>query len=247
MIKISSVLASMVTAAAFFVGSLHASERFEVTPPPGWQLADSLLKNGIQTDLYRSGEFAIWTVFDRALKESNPQRAYQSLEEQKLSSVEGCSEPTTKVLDTEPKSETEILFSYSCQPVKPGELTLQPYIAFSKLIQGEQGWYRFALEKELDSSKPLPDEKYKELEKAFRDLAELAYLCKADDCAEQQALKMNGLMIDAFTDAKPMVLPMVERGQAVGMVSEENLKLEISDLGKDVEVPPLLETIIYAD
>ncbi|GFR65818.1 hypothetical protein ElyMa_003669400 [Elysia marginata] len=237
----------MVSAAVFFVGSLQASERFEVTPPPGWQLADSLFKNGIQTDLYSSGDFAIWTVFDRALKQSNPRRNYQSLEEHKLSAVEECSEPTTKVLETEPKSEIEILFSYSCQPAKTGELNSQPYIAFSKLIQGEQGWYRFALEKDLDSSKPLPVEKYKALEKAFRELAELAYLCTVDDCAEQQALKMNGLMIDAFTDAKPIVMPMVERGQAVGMVSDENLKLEISDLGKDVEVPPLLETIIYAE
>ena len=147
MIKLSSVLGCLLVATAAFSGAVQTSERFEITPPPGWQLEDTLLNKGIRTDLYKSGDLDIWTVFDRTIKEKMPAERLKSLSEQAALVLQTCREPALETLNENTLEGEEALVFYSCQPQNKKQT---PFVAFSKRVKGEQGWYRFGLEKEFD-------------------------------------------------------------------------------------------------
>ncbi|WP_281645172.1 hypothetical protein [Parendozoicomonas sp. Alg238-R29] len=171
MIKLSTILGCLLVATATFAGSVQASERFEITPPPGWQLEDTQINDGVRTDFYQPGDLELWIVFDRAIKENVPPKRVKSLSEQAALAVHICEEPAVETLNAKGFKGDEALVVYRCQPKDKDQ---SAFLAFSKLVKGEEGWYRFGLEKEFDDLAALTPEHHKVLQRNFLQLADIA-------------------------------------------------------------------------
>ncbi|WP_281648511.1 hypothetical protein [Parendozoicomonas sp. Alg238-R29] len=250
MVKFSTFLCGVLGAAALLSGVVQASERFEITPPPGWQLEDTRLHDGVRTDLYQSGDLELWTVFDRAIKENVPAKRVDSLSEQAALAVHICEEPAVETLNAKGFKGDEALVVYRCQPKDKEQ---SAFVAFSKLVKGEEGWYRFGLEKEFDDLAALTPEHHKVLQRNFLQLADMAFLCEESECEGlqqaqltttiQQAIQAKATLVDFSSTGKSAVATQA----ASASIRQGQPELVMPNLGKGTDIPPLLQQIIYQE
>ncbi|WP_281648964.1 hypothetical protein [Parendozoicomonas sp. Alg238-R29] len=244
MVKFSTFLCGVLGAAALLSGVVQASERFEITPPPGWQLEDTRLHDGVRTDLYQPGDLELWTVFDRAIKEDVPPKRVKSLSEQAALVVQICEEPAVETLNAKGFKGDEALVVYRCQPKDTKQ---SAFVAFSKLVKGEEGWYRFSLEKELANPATLTTQERTNLQRNFLQLADMAFLCEESECEIQQQAAMGNMMQGIKAEAVLGSVQVSGHIQGGAQIRQGTLELKMPQLGSGVEVPPLLQTIVYPE